>query len=83
MGVQNPVSDYSMGFLLSDTTFRNWHLVGDNLNYAFIIKNNTIIEKKPSGMLEISDSTLNPIKHFKINAIELDNAVDRLNMFYE
>ena len=83
LGVKNPTTDYSMGLPLSDTTFRNWHLVGDNLNYAFIIENKTIVEKKPSGMLEISDSVMNPIKHFKINAKELSDAIDKLNMFYE
>lgn len=83
LGVQNPTTDYSMGLLLSDTTSRNWHVMGDNLNYAFIIENKTIIEKRPTGMLEVYDSVLNPIKGFKINAKELSDAIDKLNMFYE
>lgn len=83
LGVQNPTSDYSMGLPLADTTFRNWHVVGDNLNYAFIIDQNTIVEKKPSGMLDICDSTLNPLKNFKLNAVELNSAINRLNMFYK
>ena len=83
LGVQNPTTDYSMGLPLADTTFRNWHVVGDNLNYAFIIDHNTIVEKKPSGMLDICDSTLNPLKNFKLNAVELNNAINRLNMFYK
>lgn len=83
LGVQNPTTDYSMGLLLSDTTSRNWHVMGDNLNYAFIIENKTIIEKRPTGMLDVYDSVLNPIKGFKINAKELSDAIDKLNMFYE
>ena len=83
LGVQNPTTDYSMGLPLADTTFRNWHIVGDNLNYAFIIDQNTIIEKKPSGMLDICDSSLNTLKNFKLNAVELNAAINRLNMFYK
>lgn len=45
LGVTNPPSDYSMGHLITDTCPRNWHIVGDNLNYAFIVENHTILEK--------------------------------------
>lgn len=38
LGVTNPPSDYSMGHLITDTCPRNWHIVGDNLNYAFIVE---------------------------------------------
>lgn len=47
LGVTNPPSDYSMGHLLTDTCSRNWHIVGDNLNYAFIEENHTILENIP------------------------------------
>lgn len=82
LGVTNPISDYSMGRLLQDTTFRNWHVVGDNLNFAFILDNDIIVEKKPNGMLEITDRQLNPIKGYKPNAKELNEAINRLNVFY-
>lgn len=82
LGVTNPISDYSMGLPLQDTTFRNWHVVGDNLNFAFITKNDIIIEKKPNGMLDITDRQLNPIKGFKPNAKELNEAINNLNLFY-
>ena len=83
MGVSNPVEDYTIGYLLEDTVFRNWHVVGDNLNYAFIIEDNTIVEKKPSGMLEICDSVLEPLEGYKLNVKELNDAVTRLNTFYK
>lgn len=82
LGVTNPISDYSMGRLLQDTTFRDWHVVGDNLNFAFILDNDIIVEKKPNGMLEITDRQLNPIKGYKPNAKELNEAINRLNVFY-
>lgn len=82
LGVTNPISDYSMGRLLQDTTFRNWHVVGDNLNFAFITDNDIIVEKKPNGMLEITDRQLNPIKGYKPSAKELNDAINRLNAFY-
>lgn len=82
LGVTNPPSDYCMGRLLSDTTFRNWHVVGDNLNYAFIIDSNIIVEKRPNGMLDITDRQLNPLKNYKLKAADLNNAINKLNAFY-
>ncbi|MFA6885184.1 MAG: hypothetical protein WCQ55_08785 [Paludibacteraceae bacterium] len=82
MGVKNDPKDYSMGRLLSDTTFRNWHIVGDNLNFAFVVEDNVIIEKKPSGNLEIYDGHLNPLDDYKIKSKELNQAISELNKFY-
>lgn len=82
LNVENPISDYSMGKNIYDTTFRNWHIVGDNLNYAFIVDENKIIEKKPSGMLEIFDSKLNPIPDYKPTAKEIETSINKINMFY-
>mgnify|MGYP002624274160 CR=1 FL=1 len=82
LGAENNVTDYSMGRPLNDTTPRNWHIVGDNLNYAFIVDSNIIVEKKPSGWLNITDSTLTPIR-YKPSAQALNNAINKLNMFYE
>lgn len=83
IGVTNVPHDYCMGRLLHDTTFRNWHIVGDNLNYAFIVENDVIIEKKPSGSLEIYDANLNPTEEYKINAKVLNNAILKMNEFYK
>lgn len=82
LGAVNPSSDYCMGRPLSDTTFRNWHVVGDNLNYAFIIDSNIIVEKRPNGMIDITDNQLNPLKNYKLKAADLNKAINRLNAFY-
>lgn len=83
MGVENDLDDYTMGRVLTDTTFRNWHVSGDNLNYAFIVEENTILEKMPSGYLEITDAHLKPIEGYKVNAKKLNDAITRLNSFYK
>lgn len=82
LGVTNPVEDYSMGLNISDSTFRDWHVVGNKENFAFLVKDDNIIEKRKSGSLEISDSHLDPIDTFKVNAVELNNAIKKLNWFY-
>lgn len=82
LGVKNNVSDYGMGHNLYDTTFRNWHIVGDNLNYAFIVHDNMIVEKKPSGALEIYDKNLNPTQDYKPTAKDIETSINTINEFY-
>lgn len=41
---------------------RLWHVVGSNLNYAFIINNDTILEKTADGALDVYDAHMNPVK---------------------
>lgn len=83
LGVTSPPSDYSMGHLLTDTCSRNWHVVGDYLDYAFIVDNHTILEKQPSGCIEISDSLLNPLEDYKIDTRKLNEAILSINRFYK
>lgn len=83
LGVTNNCSDYGMGRNLYDTTFRNWHIVGDNLNYAFIVEDNTIVEKKPSGALEIYDKDLNPTQQYKPSAKDIEASITAINAFYQ
>ena len=83
LGVTNNCSDYGMGRNLYDTTFRNWHIVGDNLNYAFIVEDNTIVEKKPSGALEIYDKDLNPTQQYKPSAKDIEASISAINAFYQ
>ena len=83
LGVTSPPSDYSMGHLLTDTCSRNWHVVGDYLDYAFIVDNHTILEKQPSGCIEISDSLLNPLEDYKIDTKKLNEAILSINRFYK
>ena len=83
LGVNNPISDYSMGLLLHNTSPRNWHIVGNKLDLAFIINQNIIVEKKGTGCLDIYDAHLNLLENFKLNAIDLNKAIMKLNSFYK
>ena len=42
-----------------------------------------IVEKKPSGMLEIYDKNLNPVPNFKPSASNISQAIQTINSFYE
>lgn len=81
MGVTNPPGDYSLGHLLTDTVSRKWHVVGSELNYAFIIGGDTILEKSAEGGLQIYDANMNRVTDYHINIAEFKQATDRLNRF--
>lgn len=81
LGVTSPVADYSMGRLLGDSCSREWHVVGSELNYAFIIGGDTILEKTADGSLEVTDAALNPVPGYTLNAKEFDAAIKKLNRF--
>ena len=83
LGVRNPADDYSMGRSLHDTTPRRWHLVGSNLNYAFIIGGDTILEKKAEGALEVFDPKMKPVTDFKMPVKEFDEAIKNMNKFFK
>lgn len=82
LGVKNPMDDYSLGHLLSDPVSRNWHVVGSNLNYAFIVEGDTILEKKAEGSLEVYDPKMNEIFNYKIDVPAFNKATERLNHFF-
>ena len=82
LGVKNPTGDYSMGKLLSDKSGRGWHIVGSNLNYAFVIEGDSILEKQPEGGLDVYDAKMNPVANYRINVKKFNRAVDNLNRFY-
>lgn len=76
LGVKNPLTDYSMGMLLSDTTDRDYIIVGSHDNFA-IIYDGQIHEKRLLGEFESTDSNLNvlpseEIDYAKINEILMD-----------
>lgn len=81
LGVTNPTEDYSMGYLLEDSVDRYWHIVGSELNYAFITPEGDIIEKKSEGAIEITDSALNPIKDYQMDATQMGLSIKKLNKF--
>ena len=54
---------------------RLWHVVGSNLNYAFIINNDTILEKTADGALDVYDAHMNPVKNYRLPAKQFDKAI--------
>jgi hypothetical protein len=83
LGVKNPVEDLSMGQLLSDPTSRDWHVVGNDLYYAFILNDGTIVEKRGAGNVVIFDKVMNQLDDYPLNAKALNDAILRLNRFYK
>jgi len=83
LGVTNPVSDYSMGLNLHNSSPRPWHIVGSKLDLAFILDKNIIVEKKGTGCLDIYDAHLNLLEDFKLNALDLNKAIAKLNSYYK
>lgn len=83
LGVKNTPSDYSMGLMMTDKSPRLWHVVGSNLNYAFLIENDTILEKTAEGNLDVYDARMNPVKNYHFPAKQFDQAVKRLNKFFK
>ena len=62
-----------MGRMMTDKTPRLWHVVGSNLNYAFIINNDTILEKTADGALDVYDAHMNPVKNYRLPAKQFDH----------
>ena len=83
LGVQNPLEDYTAGRLLSDTTPRLWHFVGNELRYAFIVEGDTILTKEGAGYVEVTDAHLNPVEDYSIKPREFDKAIKDLNRFFK
>ena len=81
--VTNPVSDYSQGQLVDDCSPRNYHIVGHELKYAFILSGDTIATKHGDGMFEVTDCNLNPVENYKLTSQCFNEMVNRLNHFYK
>ncbi len=83
LGVSNPPSDYSMGTFLGDTASRGWHIVGNDLNYAFITEDGHIIEKQGNGYVKVYDSALNLQPSYPLTPRQINDNLIRLNSFYK
>ena len=83
LGIKNNPADYSMGRMMTDKTPRLWHVVGSNLNYTFIINNDTILEKTADGALDVYDAHMNPVKNYRLPAKQYDKAIKQLNRFFK
>lgn len=81
MNVTTPPSAYSTGHLLTDTTSRSWHIVGSELNYAFIIPGDTILEKSAEGGLQVYDAHMTPVSNYHFDVQAFNKATETLNRF--
>ena len=83
LGVRNPLDDYSLGHLLHDTTSRDWHFVGNDLNYAFIVGGDTILEHQGNGAMDVYDPKMNDVQGYNIDVKKFNAAMQRVNRFYK
>lgn len=81
-GVTNPPDDYSMGTFLQDSSSRGWHVVGNDLTYAFITEDGHIIEKQGNGYVKVYDKDMNHVPDYKLSPKELNDNLIRMNAFY-
>ncbi len=82
LGVNNPTSDYSMGTSLYDTTSRNWHIVGSDIDYAFIYDDDNILNVRQGATLEYYDKHMRSNPHHP-SAQQLNAAIQKMNQFYK
>jgi membrane-anchored protein YejM (alkaline phosphatase superfamily) len=83
LGVKNPIEDYAAGRLLTDTTPRQWQFVGNELRYAFLLDNDTILTKEGAGWIEVTDAQMNPVEHYQIKPKEFERTIRDLNRFFK
>lgn len=84
LGVRNPIEDFSVGHILTDSCNRDWHYVGDYGNYAFVMDDEMrVLEKEHSGFVEVFDSLVNPLDGYMYNTKDLNKKILELNRFYK
>ena len=83
LGVQNPISDYTVGRQLSDESPRLWHFVGNELCYAFLVEGDTILTKEGAGYIDVTDAHLNSVDNYHIQPKAFNQAIQELNRFFK
>lgn len=83
LGINNPANDYSMGEYLHNNKSRGWHIVGNDLNYAFITEDYHIIEKEGNGYIKVYDKNLNLQKNYKLSPKQIKDNLLKLNRFFK
>ncbi len=82
LGLQNPIDDFGKGKMLTDSTLRDWLLVGSRDNFAFLHKNH-IYEKRPSGYFFATDAHLNELPQDSIDYNVLNDKIREIGSFYK
>ena len=72
-----------MGKYLSDSSSRDWHLVGSDLYYAFIRSDGTIIEKRGAGNIKILDKRMRSIDEYPLDARKLNEVILNIEPFFQ
>ncbi len=82
LGLKNKIEDFGSGKMLSDSTLRDWLLVGSRDNFAFLHKNH-IYEKRPSGYFFATDAFLNELPQDSIDYNVLNQQIHKIGNFYK
>lgn len=82
LGVENPISDYSMGYDIYSTSSRYPHVVGSVVNFGFIM-DNIITNTNHIGSLEITDAKLNTLPRSALDTKVIREALQKKNYFYK
>ena len=82
LGLKNKIEDFGSGKMLSDSTLRDWLLVGSRDNFAFLHKNH-IYEKRPSGYFFATDAFLNELPQDSIDYNVLNEKIREIGSFYK
>ncbi len=82
LGLENNCEDFGSGKILSDSTLRDWMLVGSRKNFAFLHQNH-IYEKRPSGYFFATDAHLNELPQDSIDYAALNEKIHEIGDFYK
>ncbi len=80
--VQNPVSDYTIGKSLFDTTKREFLLVDSYIAFGIIDTSETITNIYYDGKYEILDKNLNELHTADFNSELYDKVLNQISSFY-
>jgi membrane-anchored protein YejM (alkaline phosphatase superfamily) len=81
MGVQNDLNDFSFGKDLYVPNQRDYFICGYNQKFA-IIEKNKITNIYPSGLFDVTDGLLNPLKDENINYDLVTEGLSEMNRFF-
>lgn len=82
LGLKSACEDFCFGHLLTDSVSRDWLVSGSRDNFAFV-RENQILEKRPSGSLELTDSHLNNLPDSLVDFVGLNAALKQISRFYK
>lgn len=82
LGVKNPMQEYSFGCDMFQPILRKSFICGYNQRFA-VIEQNQITNIYPSGLFDVTDKKLNPLKDEQINYELVTQEMKNLNRFFK